>query len=106
MICELPLLHVPLKLSGRFDPGASNALAGSTETELRVAELTVNEVVPVALAPAKLKLALMFVVPVLSPFAIPDEPPIDAMVPSPGVHVTLLVMFWEEESLKTPVAVN
>src|SRR5437764_15495518 len=63
--CVLPSVHFPLALKPIVAPGAriGFGLAVEIEIELRVAELTVNAVVPVALAPPKLKEALTLVVP-------------------------------------------
>jgi len=106
MISELPSLHVPLALICRFEPGASRLLEGFMEMELRVAEFTDSEAVPAALAPAKLKLALIFAVPILSPVAAPEDAPTVATEVLSELHLAVLVISCEEESLNTPVAVN
>jgi hypothetical protein len=58
--CVLPSVHFPLALKGIVEPGAriGFGLLAAIEMELRVAELTVNGVVPVALAPPKLNEAI------------------------------------------------
>ena len=45
------------------------------EMELRVAEFTDSEVVPAALSPPKLKMALIFAFPILIPVAAPEDAP-------------------------------
>ena len=76
------------------------------ERELRVAEFTDSDVVPVALALPKLKLALMFAVPMLIAVAAPEDAPMVATEVLSELHLVVLVMSCEEESLNTPVAVN
>ena len=107
----LPSVHFPLALKERVDPGAriGFGLLVDTEIELRVAELTVNEVLPVALAPAKLKEAATLVVPCLfpkiTPVLLPRLPKL-ATVGVAALHETEVVISWVEESLNFPVAVN
>ena len=93
--CEFPLLHVPLALNWKIDPGARGELEVFTEIELRVAELTVRPLVPVALAPAKLKLALILAVPGTSPFTTPvllPEVPNAATEELAELHCTEVLM--------------
>ena len=51
MNCVLPSLNVPIAEYCNDEPGATNALLGVNEIEVSVAELTVREAVPLALAP-------------------------------------------------------
>ena len=69
----LPSVHFPFALKGRAAPGARIALVllAEIDRELRVAELTVKDVLPVALAPPKLKEAVTLVVPCLIPSMMP-----------------------------------
>jgi len=71
--CVLLSVHSAFALKGRAAPGARVALVllAEIEIELRVAELTVKDVLPVALAPAKLKEAVTLVVPCLIPSMMP-----------------------------------
>jgi len=104
-------VHTPLALKGRAAPGAriELGLLAETEIELRVAELTVKDVLPVALAPAKLNKAVTLVVPCLIPSMMPmllPGVPKFATVGVAALHVTEVLISWVEESLKVPVAEN
>src|SRR4051812_48477751 len=107
----LPSVHFPLALKERAAPGAriGFGLLVDTEIELRVAELTVKDVLPVALAPPKLKEAVAWAVPFVRPSIIP---PLLPGVPKSATgllseaHETEVVMSWLEESLNVPVAEN
>jgi hypothetical protein len=83
---------------------------GATAKDFRVAELTVKGAEPVALAPAKLNVALIVVVPEPAPTARPALLPELLTVATPVLldcqDWTLEVMSCVEESLKTPVALK
>lgn len=109
--CVLPSVHFPLALKGIFEPGAriGFGLLVEIEIELRVAELTVNGVVPVALAPPKLKEALAWAVPAMMPLITPmllPGAPNCATAELSELHVTEVLISWLEESLNFPVAEN
>jgi hypothetical protein len=109
MFCELPLVHVPLALTCRVDPGASSALVGLIEIELRLALLTVNLVLSVLLVPPKLNNAVMFAEPVATPFTTPallPGVPNAAIFKLSELQVTEALMSWLVPSLNLPVAVN
>lgn len=109
--CVLPSVHFPLALKAIVAPGAriGFVLDAEIEIELRVAELTVTDVVPVALAPPKLKEAPAWAVPgaipLITPALLPGVPK-SAMGLLSELHVTELVMSWVDESLNLPVAEN
>ena len=50
--CVVPSLKLPTALNCRLEPGATSPLAGVSEIDVRVAELTVNVLDPAAEAPA------------------------------------------------------
>src|SRR5215467_6663895 len=106
MFWELPSLQVPFALNCKVDPGARSELLGVTEIELSVAELTVSGVIPVAVEPAKLKVALMLALPWPEPNATPVVEFIDTTEELSELQVTELLMSWVEESLKRAVAVK
>lgn len=82
-----------MALKERVAPGAriEFGLGVGTEIELRVAELTVREVLPVALAPPKLNEALTWAVPAVMP-AITPLPAKSATGLLSEAHVTEVVM--------------
>jgi len=82
--CVLPSVHVPVALYCKVEAGASNEVLGVTAKDFRVAELTVKGAEPVALAPAKLNVALIVVVPEPTPTARP------ALLPEPLMVATLV----------------
>jgi hypothetical protein len=110
IVCVVPSLEVPVALYCRVEAGASNELLGATARDFRVAELTVKDAEPVALAPAKLNVAVIVVVPEAAPTARPALLPELLMVATPVLldcqDWTLEVMSCVEESLKTPVALK
>ena len=69
--CVVPSVNVPIALYCRPEAGASTAEAGVSAMELKVALLTVSEALPVADAPAKLKVALIVTGPEAIPVASP-----------------------------------
>src|SRR5204863_3232323 len=80
---------------------------GVNVIELNVAELTVSDAVPVALAPAKAKSALTVIDPGDTPLARPKLPELDPTVATAGaleLHVTMVEISCVDESLNTPVA--
>jgi hypothetical protein len=98
-------------LNGIIDPGARIGLVllAEIEIELRVAELTVNGVLPVALAPPKLKDAVTCAVPWLTPNMTPTllpGAPNFATGELSELHVTDVLMSWVDASLNVPVAEN
>lgn len=84
-----------------MEAGASTAVAGATEIDFRVAELTVRDADPF-IPP---KAAVMFVVPAATAVATPSGPTVATAV-SLDVQVESVVMTCVLESLNVPVAVN
>src|SRR5437763_11160674 len=91
----VPSVKLPFAANPTADPGVSTAVGGVIVIEANVPVSTISCVDPVALAPAKLKLAAMFAVPVLTPTATPelgDTVPMVATAVLPEVQVTRELM--------------
>ena len=105
--CVVPSVKVPTALYCNPEAGASTADAGVNAIELRVAVLTVSAAVPVAVAPAKVNVALTVTGPGAMPVARPKLPELLPTVAADGaleVHETTVEMSCVEESLNNPVA--
>lgn len=110
MVSVLPSEKVPVAVNWTPEPGATVAVAGAMASDVRTAELTVIEALPVAVAPAKVKVALMVVVPALTP----TERPGLVVVFDTTVAIEVLAELQRTEvvrsscelSLNTPVAVK
>ena len=97
--CALPSLYVPVATQFTEVVGASTALAGVTEMEVRMAELTFSGALP----ETPLKVAEILAVPGPIPVALPPA----ATVATAGLsdaQVESVVMTCLVPSLKTPIA--
>lgn len=86
MFSVLPSVKVPVAVYSIPEAGAISAVAGVKTIFESVAVLTVSTVVPVALAPAKLNVALMFALPALIPTV---KPPFAALLTTVATPVLL-----------------
>ena len=105
--CVLPSVKVPTALYCSPEAGANTAEAGVNRMDASVAVLTVSEAVPVALAPAAVKLALTVTAPEAIPVASPKLPDVFPTVAVPGaleLHPTTVEISCDDESLNVPVA--
>jgi hypothetical protein len=100
-------------LKGKVDPGARIVFAlfagTEIEIELRVAELTFTSFVSEALTPAKLKVAVTWALPWLTPSNTPVLLPGAlnfATAELSELHATEVLTSWVEESLNVPSAKN
>jgi hypothetical protein len=97
----VPSLYVPIAVYCEVDAGARTAVAGDTEIDDSVAELTVSAAEPDTV----FSVAWIEVVPAAAPVAVPELFTVAAAVLL-DAHVTSRVMTWVVESLNVPVAAN
>jgi hypothetical protein len=101
-VCVLLSLNFPVALNASFVPGAIDLPKGVTVIETTVAFVTVSDTVGVK----EPNVAVIVVGPAASPFAMPFEGPIVALVVSEDVHADWVVRLRVPPSLKVPVAVS
>jgi hypothetical protein len=99
--CVLPSLNVPVATQFTEVVGARTALAGVTEIEMSVAELTFSGVLPETPA----KVADMLAVPAATAVAVPRVPTVATAVLSEA-HVESAVITCLVPSLNKPFAVK
>ena len=98
--CVVPSLRVAVAVQSTKVFGASSAVAGVTEIDDIVADVTLSGVEPVT----ALKVAEMLAVPGLTPVAMSVVLSIVATAALSELNVTSSVMFWKLPSLNRPTA--